>query len=435
MEEEDVEVYDDAPKLPVDSQMAADIFARENVDGILERGIGTFHAMNFIRKMFPRIPMACSVRDILFLIDSVATEGDFIEETFMTFFLECLTIARQEVEGGEEDADEEEFAVTQEFIADRLSDLQPLEGSDFSFNFTSFLVQNAEITNIDAIVGFEAIQTVSLKRNLVTDLTPLSRLPRIKRIDLSENKVKTISGLAFPTLESLVLTGNKLVCIESLDAPRLKSLDVSSNRIFFIAPLAFCRSPALETVNLSANNIKEFKEQCLAGLAKLKTLKMSGNGFRKIVNAICADLVSLTDLDISDCPLVSLTGLQQCRELEVLDVHKTGLEQPVDFLLLAGCRKLKHLYTYESPVAEFENVRIKLIHILPGLEEINEEAVTAADRQESEDFFNERAMEEQRMIDESHLAGQGENEEEQLGEETAHEFDVSVDETRALPGG
>jgi hypothetical protein len=415
-EEEEVnqpdEPAEEVPKLPFDAQMASDIFSRENVDGIMDRGLGTFHALNTIRRLIPNMPVSCVVRDLLFMIEGVGTEGDFIEETFINFFVECLAIVKREFTGADEDEVEEPFSLTEEFIADRLSDLQPVEGAEFTFTFTCFLVQSAEITNVEALASFDALLTVSLKSNLISDLSAFAKLGRLKRLDLTENRVHSFGGLRFPSLETLILAKNQIVALDQFDAPKLQKMDLSGNRVFFIGPFTFLKTPSLETLILSTNNLRVLREQCFVGLSNLKSLKLSENQLPAVFLGISKDLTSLADLDLGDNPLQSLSGLDRLTALEVLDVHKTAVEQPMDFSPLIDHCPLKYLYIYETPLADMENVKLELIHILPLLEEIDEQAVTFSDRQDSDQLFADRAAEELRMFEEMRAAAMGPLEEE-----------------------
>jgi hypothetical protein len=70
---EEVEL-EEGVKLPADAQMASDIFGREAIDGIRDCGVGTFQALEVIRRIVPRIPSSYVPRDCLFLIESVGTE-------------------------------------------------------------------------------------------------------------------------------------------------------------------------------------------------------------------------------------------------------------------------------------------------------------------------------------------------------------------------
>jgi hypothetical protein len=312
-EEEAAQVEDSGPKLPDDAQMGWNIFTRENIDGILDRGIGTYHAIEAIRRTIAHIPRHCTARDLLFMIESVSTEGDFIEETFITFFVECLGIIGREFSVTEEDEEPEKFPLSDDFIADRVSDLQPVEGAEFTFNFTSFLVSEAEITSVEAIVSFDALLTIQLKRNFIADLSPFAQLPRLKHLDLTENKVRTIPGLKFPSLETLILEKNQLSAIEGINCPALKTLNGAGNRIFFIAPYAFRQCVNLEVLNLATNGIRNFRELCFEGLKRLKVLKLQENPFQSTTPAMTRDFGALTDIDISETQISKLYGLDRAQ--------------------------------------------------------------------------------------------------------------------------
>jgi hypothetical protein len=51
--------------------------------------------------------------------------GDFIEETFINFFMDRLGIVTHEFVATEDEAPEEEFPLSNEFTADMVSDVQP----------------------------------------------------------------------------------------------------------------------------------------------------------------------------------------------------------------------------------------------------------------------------------------------------------------------
>lgn len=425
MEEEEAiyEPEDEGSRLPPDAQMASDIFNRENVDGILDRGVGTYLALQTMRYMNLGIPRQCTVKDIIFLIDGVESEGDFIEETYINFFVECLNIIKNEFSTGEDEEPEDVFDIDEKFIQERLSDLQPVEDQEFTFTFTSFLVQNAEITGITALEKFEALLSVSLKTNFVQDISPLCKLPRLKHIDLFENKVTEIKDLEFPQLETLNLSHNNILCVESLRAPKLKSLNLSNNKIFFIAPFAFQDCSSLEELNLGTNSIRTLKEQCFQGLCSLKSLKIEANQLTNMILGFTRDMKKLADLDVSDNPIQALQGIDILTGLEVLDIHKTNIEQPIDLACVRDIVGLKYLYIYESPLADFELVRLELIHLLPQLEEIDEQQITYQERQDAEQLMAERAAEEQRALEEELALQEATNEEEE-GDELRGEYDL-----------
>jgi hypothetical protein len=140
--EQAAEPEDPGVTLPPDAQRASDIFTRENVDDLLERGVGTFQAMEVIRLMVPRVPPSCLARDLLFLIEAVGTEGGFVEWTYINSFVDAMNILAREFIPSDEDQPEEEFPLTEDFIGDRLSDVQPVEGREFTFLSLHFWSKN-----------------------------------------------------------------------------------------------------------------------------------------------------------------------------------------------------------------------------------------------------------------------------------------------------
>ena len=390
MEENEETVIEESNISP-EAKTASIIFHKENVDNILNRGVGTFQALQALKKMNLNIPSRCQVKDLLFLIEQIEGEGDFIEETYITYFLECHRIIKSEFILQDEE-EVEPFSIDHKFINDRLSDLQPIDGSSYNFSFTSFLVHQAEITNIMALSDYPALLNISLKSNLIKDISPLSKLQNLKTIDLSENKITELKSLSFPHLETLNLQQNQILYIENLYAPNLKTLNLSQNRIFFISDHAFDSCKQLTELNLSQNNFHALKESCFDGLVSLKSLKLGQNQLKDISCGMSSDLQSLNDLDLSENPeLKDLLGLHKLSKLEILDLHKTGIEAISDLKIISDENiPIKYLYIFETPMTDVENVRLELIHIFPSLEEIDETAITINEKQESEQMINER---------------------------------------------
>jgi len=391
--EEDHEI----PNLQAEAHIAIRIFREESVDGILDRGIGINQALNECMRLGLGVPRLSHVRDLLFLIENIEGEGDFIEETYITFFLECFRIIKIEFEDVATPEDEV-FSIDKQFIARRLSDLQPVSDSDFSFTFSSFLVSNAGISEISNITNFDALLNVSLKGNIISDLTPLTKLPRLKSLDLSENRVKKVSNVHFPKLESLNLSNNIINTIESLSAPLLLKANFANNRVFYISPNALYECNNLEELILSSNCLRTVKEGILYGLNKLRVLKIESNGLTSLKYLFSKYQQELNDLDVSDNPISSIESLKVLPNLEVLDLHKTNVSLPNQLEHLTELPYLHYMYIYETPLSEVENVRLELIRFLPNIIEIDEQPITVLEKQESAQMIADREAEEQRAL-------------------------------------
>jgi len=153
------------------------------------------------------------------------------------------------------------------------------------------------LTDITALAGLRAPETLNLQANHVTDLRPLAGLTSLRRINLYYNDVTDLAPLAnLPLLEDLRFLKTPLRDISSLANCRaLQGLQVSGCGIDDLSPLAEIKT--LTNLMLDGNNIKdltplqgltELTFLCLAnnkvtdleplkGLAKLKILYIDGN--------------------------------------------------------------------------------------------------------------------------------------------------------------
>ena len=123
MEEEDFIPGKSEPNFANEQKWASYVFRRESVDGMLDRKICIYQTIQAIRKMDLNIPRLCSDRDLMFIVNNVQTEGDFIEETFLVFFDECFKQFQNVFLPSDEDEDEiEPFVLTNDFIQERLSE-------------------------------------------------------------------------------------------------------------------------------------------------------------------------------------------------------------------------------------------------------------------------------------------------------------------------
>ena len=383
-EEEDL-TEDVKEELPPEQRIPIEIFRRENIDGKLDTKIATFLAISAIKSMNIGIPPCCTVKDILFMVEeNIPEDKYFVEDSYVSYFGECMKAIQTDFMFIEEEDDTEPLELTKDFIQDRLSDLQQIEDSDFCFTFTSFCVQAADICDLSLLVEYDSLTTISLKNNIITDFSPLEKMPRLKNLDLTENKIKSVRSVSFPVLEKLNLTKNQITYIESYNMPKLKELNFSENKIFFIAPFAFSNCPTLEVLDLSTNNLQEIREAAFNGLTNLKKLKLNSNSLLTIIQACSKDLINLSDLDLSDNPIQTINGIEFLSSLQNCDLHKTSLENIESISSLKNLTKLKRLSIYDSPVEDVEDSRLEIIHLVPSIEEIDDQAVTFNEKSDSQ---------------------------------------------------
>ncbi|XP_022215963.2 nephrocan [Drosophila obscura] len=113
----------------------------------------------------------------------------------------------------------------------------------------------------------------------------------VTEVDLSDNRVRELYFPASETLEYLVLRNNSLVQMASLTrVPRLRHLDVADNP--GLAPLPEdWQTPELEVLDLRSTGQQELPLEALQGMPQLRKLDISGN--------------NLTDIDPTAFPLLS----------------------------------------------------------------------------------------------------------------------------------
>lgn len=106
--------------------------------------------------------------------------------------------------------------------------------------------------SIEDLNGFQQaanLQELNLRRNGITDLTPLGDLPHLEVLILADNRIKDISGLNGPVLS------------------KLKHLDLSINEIEDLTLLDWDRLESLVHLDLRYNYIN-LNEQVVADLLK-----------------------------------------------------------------------------------------------------------------------------------------------------------------------
>lgn len=374
-EEEDNDIVSISNKL-FDKYKEGDFISKDNA---LEATLIKFKQLEF------GIPEDCTINDLKFMVENELPDAAITRDGFETFFKKAYEIVYNQLyPAGEE---EDEFEMTKSFIQDRLSDLRggETEEDEFNFQFTSLVVTNAGITGVSAIESFVYLQNVELRTNAIGDLTPFTKLPKLKFLDLSENKITTIAGFNFPNLEKFILSHNQISFVDKFEAPKLEEFDLSNNRIFFLTEGAFSQLTSLIRLYLSANGLKNFKEGSMFGLTKLKQLRLDQNALTNLDNVIVDDMTMLDDIDLGENQITDFSRLAILKNLEVLDVHSNPIDTIEPLSRLGGLENLKYLYIYETPFSETPNCRADIIKTLPHVEEVDETPVSQDEYDEEEE--------------------------------------------------
>lgn len=345
-----------------------------------------------------KFPPGFTTDDLHLVLETIDVPQEFNGETLESYYQECLNQLKEDIvpdpeEPGEED---ESLILNEDFIKDRLSDLQPVEGQHLQFAFTSFSVSDADISDLSALSSFHTLLYISLKTNLLTNVSPLSGLERLRELNLAENKIISFADIELPSLEILNLSSNGLRSISNLRLPKLKKLILSQNKIYFISPGAFDQCKELETIELQENKLKYFKDGAFHGLTSLKSIKFNQNNIKELPEGIFNDLTSVTSIDFSENPIETISGLFTISTLKSLNLSQTAVP---DFEAIKGLSELKNMSNINldgAPVQGNETYKSDLILLMPWLESIDGEPIQFSDRQEAMALDKERKAEEER---------------------------------------
>jgi Leucine Rich Repeat (LRR) protein len=144
---------------------------------------------------------------------------------------------------------------------------------------------------IDKMFGFnylisegKVVQVQMVSTGIVSIPRALAELPHLYKLQLQSNQIRRLRHLKnCKTLRILNLSDNQLIDKELeplMELSDLTSLDISMNKIKSLSFLS--KLSNLESLNISQNQIEEIPP--LTNLAKLKFLDLSGNPIKKLQN-------------------------------------------------------------------------------------------------------------------------------------------------------
>lgn len=149
------------------------------------------------------------------------------------------------------------------------------EGLQYAINLQSLDLRLNKISDVSPISGLTNLRYLSLSRNRVSDLSGLSGLINLEHLDLHGNGIMDISPLSgLVNMETLILRMNHLTDLSPLaNLAHLRSLAIWDNEISDISPLS--QLTELQDLELSQNEITDIS--ALLGLTSLRHLDLRSN--------------------------------------------------------------------------------------------------------------------------------------------------------------
>ena len=204
-------------------------------------------------------------------------------------------------------------------------DLKYLTGLKHATNLEHLSLGNVGmVSDLTPLSNLTSLQRLNVARNQISDIRPLAGLIYLRALVLHDNEIRDIPPLANLTnLIDLNLGGNHIDNLEPLtDLTRLQILHLSGNQITDITPLA--NLAGLTQLTVSHNQVSDVRP--LAGLINLTFLNLRNN--------------RINDLN----PLANLTALETLR----LDINAI-----TDITPLTGLKNLTELRIANNPIHDF----------------------------------------------------------------------------------
>ncbi|MEG4053978.1 MULTISPECIES: CHAT domain-containing protein [unclassified Microcoleus] len=188
-------------------------------------------------------------------------------------------------------------------------------------NLTELSLIRNQIVDIKPLSKFTNLRKLNLSLNNITDVQPLSGLTNLRFLVLNFNQisdVKPLSGLT--NLTELFLEANQIVDVKPLAGlTNITGLSLASNQIVDVTPLS--RMTELNFLYLSGNKIADVKP--LSGLTNLILLFLASNQIADVKPL--AGLTNLTALDLSTNQIADAKPLAGLVNLTTLDISRNQI--------------------------------------------------------------------------------------------------------------
>lgn len=220
-------------------------------------------------------------------------------------------------------------------------------------------LEDNQIIDLSPLINLVKLESLSLSRNKIIDLSPLLNLVKLKKLDLERNRISDISPLyTLVNLENLFLGNNQisdLSPISKLWNLRILSLgDRKSNRLIDFSLL--WKNKVYE----KGNQISDISPLSLLG--NLSELNLSNNQISDITPL--SNLLNLEKLDLSNNQISNLSSLSNLSNLTFLKLVSNRISQISDLSNLVNLRTLDLRGNNVTEVKKANIDRLKLLQVI-----------------------------------------------------------------------
>lgn len=213
-------------------------------------------------------------------------------------------------------------------------------------------LKKAKIDSLNYVQNCTQLENICVNtENGPFNYSILGRLPNLKILDMSGMRRYYIEDLSFlNNIEELNLSTNLLSDISPLSAMKnLRRLDVSNNP-YLVDYHPIKDFPSLEYLNLDFNNATDFG--FFEDLPKLKSISMEQTGFSDMRNL--NHIKDLQDLNVSKNEIAHLDEFTNVKNLRSFDARFCQL---TDIEFLRHAEKLERLNLFTNRITSIEPLR------------------------------------------------------------------------------
>lgn len=229
--------------------------------------------------------------------------------------------------------DSDRLVIRADVIAKYLSEFTYSE--DFQgMQFVRLNLPSKKIESLDkSLLDVKHLRYIDFSGNKISDVSMLQPFEFLVHLNLNNNAIKNLN--AFTVEESF---------------PRLKKLELMENKITELVPLT---APKLEFLDISNNNID--KVEAWTGHPNIKIFKATLNKFKNL--SVIKDMPLLEEAYLADNPINAFNGYDNVPALKILHLRKTKVNKIEEELP-------------EMPAIEYINLRQSSVNSLEHLKNL-----------------------------------------------------------------
>lgn len=275
-------------------------------------------------------------------------------------------------------------------IKRHLSDLgRNSEGTGFAY--LRLDLENREIENItEDLSPYQQLKFIRFPNNKISNISVLSKLPNLLRLELSNNKITTLDFFnneeTYLNLQYLDLSRNMIRNLTSIKLPKLIHLILSNNEI--INTDSFLGHPNLKILELRANKIANISG--IKSMPKLEELYLSENSISTLDSL--EEMTSLKKIHLRKNNFVTFDEekLPELPELVYINLRDNGIKDLNKVAYLKKYGKLEKLVINGNPCWSSQDLIKEVLIFMPRILTVGKVEVQDSDREVAYELARER---------------------------------------------